>query len=323
MGSLIEGKWVDKWRNTDKTGGHFVRPDAKVRNWVTADGSPGPSGQGGFKAEPGRYHLYVAASCPWAHRTLIFRVLKGLGDMISISVVNPITAGDGWTFHPGHGVIPDSVNNAEYFYEVYIASDPNYTGLVTVPTLWDKQQATLVSNESSEIIRMFNSAFDDLGAKDGDYYPEALIPAIDEINEIVYGAVNNGVYRTGFATSDEAYAAAYNKLFDALDLIEDRLSAQRYLVGDRITEADWRLFTTLIRFDVAYYGPFKCNKRRIIDYPNMWAYLRELYQVPGVAGTVDITAIKQHYYASDKMMKPTRIVGLGPEIDFDEPHARG
>jgi putative glutathione S-transferase len=243
--------------------------------------------------------------------------------MISISVVNPITAGDGWTFHPGHGVIPDSINNAEYFYEVYIASDPNYTGLVTVPTLWDKQQGTLVSNESSEIIRMFNSAFDDLGAKDGDYYPEALRPAIDEINEIVYGAINNGVYRTGFATSDEAYAAAYNKLFDALDLIEDRLSTQRYLVGDHITEADWRLFTTLIRFDVAYYGPFKCNKRRIIDYRNMWAYLRELYQVPGVAGTVDITAIKQHYYASDKMMKPTRIVGLGPEIDFDEPHCRG
>jgi len=322
MGSLIEGKWVDKWRDTDSTGGHFVRPDAKVRHWVTADGSPGPTGEGGFKAEAGRYHLYVAASCPWAHRTLIFRVLKGLEDMISISVVNPITAGDGWTFHPGHGVIPDDINNAEYFYEVYIASDPAYTGLVTVPTLWDKKQATLVSNESSEIIRMFNSAFDHLGAKEGDYYPETLQPAIDEINEIVYTAINNGVYRTGFATSDEAYETGYNKLFDALDLIEDRLASQRYLAGDQITEADWRLFTTIIRFDVAYYGPFKCNKRRITDYPNMWAYLRELYQVPGVAETVDITAIKQHYYASDKMMKPTRIVGLGPDIDFDTPHGR-
>ena len=322
MGSLIEGKWVDKWRDTDSTGGHFVRPDAKVRHWVTADGSPGPTGEGGFKAEAGRYHLYVAASCPWAHRTLIFRVLKGLEDMISISVVNPITAGDGWTFHPGHGVIPDPVNDAEYFYEVYIASNPNYTGLVTVPTLWDKRQGTLVSNESSEIIRMFNSAFDDLGAKEGDYYPEALRPGIDEINEIVYATINNGVYRTGFATSDEAYTAAYNKLFDALNLVEERLSRTRYLVGEQITEADWRLFTTIIRFDAAYYGPFKCNKRRIIDYPNMWAYLRELYQAPGVAETVDITAIKQHYYASDKMMKPNRIVGLGPDIDFDAPHGR-
>jgi putative glutathione S-transferase len=322
MGSLIEGKWVDKWRDTDKTGGHFVRPDAKVRNWITADGSAGPDGEAGFKAEADRYHLYIATSCPWAHRTMIFRALKGLEDMISYSVVNPITNDDGWTFHPGHGVIPDPICNAEFLHQVYAQHDPSYTGLVTVPTIWDKKQGKLVSNESSEIIRMFNYAFDEIGAKEGDYYPEHLRADIDEINELVYVAINNGVYRTGFATSDEAYEAAYNKLFDALDLIEERLSNQRYLVGDVITEADWRLFTTLIRFDLVYYGPFKCNKRRLIDYTNIWAYIRELYQVPGVAETVDEEGIKQHYYASSKMMKPTPIVGLGPDINFNEPHGR-
>ncbi len=323
MGSLIDGKWVDKWRDTDSTGGHFVRPDAKVRNWITCTGDPGPSGEGGFKAEAGRYHLYIASSCPWAHRTMIFRTLKGLEDMIPVSVVNPITHGDGWTFLDGHGVIPDPIFGVTYLYEIYQKADPNYTGLVTVPTLWDKQRSTIVCNESSEIIRMFNSEFDDIGAKPGDYYPEDLRSEIDEVNELVYHAINNGVYRTGFASSDEAYAEAYKRLFDALDTLEERLSGQRYLVGDQLTEADWRLFTTLIRFDLAYYGPFKCNKRRLIDYPNLWNYTRGLYQVPGVAATVDPFAIKQHYYASTKMLKPTGIVGLGPDIDFDEPSTRG
>lgn len=322
MGSLIAGRWVDKPRDTKSTGGHFVRPDSKVRHWITADGQPGPSGDAGFRAEADRYHLYIAASCPWAHRTMIFRALKGLEDMISYSVVNPITHGDGWTFLEGHGVVPDPLNNATYLYEVYLASDPEYTGRVTVPTLWDKQQHKVVNNESSEIIRMFNSAFDDIGATVGDYYPEALREQIDEVNEFVYHAINNGVYRTGFATSDEAYAEAFERLFAALDTLEDRLSSQKYLVDDTLTEADWRLFTTLIRFDLAYYGPFKCNKKRLTDYPNLWDYTRALYQVPGVAKTVDPFAIKQHYYASTKMMQPTSIVGLGPEIDFDAATSR-
>ena len=323
MGSLIEGKWVDKWRDTKSTGGHFVRPDAKVRHWITCDGEPGLSGDGGFKAEADRYHLYIASSCPWAHRAMIFRALKGLEDMITFSVVNPITHGDGWTFHDGHGVIPDPLIGATYLYEIYLQADPSYTGLVTVPTLWDRKQSTIVSNESSEIIRMFNSAFDEVGAKPGNYYPEELRAEIDEVNELVYHAINNGVYRTGFATSDEAYKEAYDRLFDALDTLEERLSGQRYLVGDRLTEADWRLFTTLVRFDLVYYGPFKCNKRRLIDYPNLWDYIRELYQVPGVSDTVDPLAIKQHYYASAKMLQPTGIVGLGPDVDFVEPSTRG
>lgn len=322
MGSLIRGKWVDKWRDTKSTEGNFVRPDAKVRNWITRDGQPGPSGIGGFKAQADRYHLYIASSCPWAHRTMIFRALKGLGDLISVSVVNPITYGDGWTFDAGHGVVPDPEMGAAYLYEIYLKADSSYTGLVTVPTLWDKQQSTIVSNESSEIIRMFNAAFDDIGAQPGDYYPQDLRPQIDEVNELVYHAINNGVYRTGFAETDDAYEQAYTRLFATLDALEDRLANQRYLVGERLTEADWRLFTTLVRFDLAYYGPFKCNKRRLVDYPNLWSYTRELYQIPGIAETVDPLAIKQHYYASTKMLKPTGIVGLGPEISFSEPPQR-
>ena len=317
MGSLIEGKWVDKVRDTKSTGGHFVRPDAKVRHWITADGQAGPSGEGGFKAEAGRYHLYIAASCPWAHRTMIFRALKGLADMISYSVVNPITHGDGWTFLEGHGVVPDSLNNATYLYEVYLAADPDFTGRVTVPTLWDKQQGTIVSNESSEIIRMFNSAFDGIGATPGDYYPEALRKQIDEVNELVYHAINNGVYRTGFATSDEAYEECFHRLFGALDTIEESivfakisLSATASLKPTGDCSRPW------FAFDLAYYGPFKCNKNRLVDYPNIWDYTRGLYQIPGIAETVDPFAIKQHYYASTKMMRPTSIVGLGPDIDF-------
>ncbi len=320
MGSLIDGKWVDKWRDTKSTSGHFIRPDAKTRNWVTADGEPGPSGIGGFKAEPGRYHLYIAESCPWAHRTMIFRHLKGLEDMISVSVVNAISGANGWTFEEGHGVVPDPEFSAAFLYEIYQRSDSTYTGQVTVPTLWDKAQKKLVSNESCEIIRMFNSAFDDIGALEGDYYPEKLRAEIDEVNDLVYGAINNGVYRVGFATSQQAYEDAYNKLFAALDQLEERLASRTYLVGEQLTEADWRLFTTLVRFDYVYYGAFRCNKRRIVDYPHLWRFVRDLYKMPGIADTIDAWSIKAHYYASGKLLKQTQIVPLGPEIDYlDEP----
>ena len=322
MGYLINGDWHDKGRDT-AADGSFIRPDAKVRNWITATGEPGPTGIGGFKAEAGRYHLYIAHSCPWAHRTMIFRRLKGLEKMISVSVVNAISGANGWTFAEGPGVVPDPEFAAAFLYEIYQQSDSTYTGQVTVPTLWDRAQKALVSNESGEIIRMFNSAFDDIGATEGDYYPQELRAEIDSINELVYGAINNGVYRVGFATSQEAYEAAYEKLFAALDQLEEHLTTRTYLVAEQLTEADWRLFTTLIRFDLAYYGPFKCNKRRLVDYQNLWDYTRALYQVPGVAQTVDPFAIKQHYYASSKMLKPTGIVGLGPDIDFDEPSSRG
>ena len=316
MGVLVEGEWVDQWRDTKSTGGHFVRPDAKVRNWITADGSPGPSGTGGFKAEAGRYHLYIALSCPWAHRTMIFRQLKGLTDMISVSVVNSISGSHGWTFEDGPGVVPDPEIGANYLYEVYLHSDSNYSGQVTVPTLWDKAQKTIVSNESSEIIRMFNSAFDEIGALPGDYYPEALRDEIDEVNELVYPAINNGVYRTGFATSQEAYDAAFEKLFGALDTLERRLENSTYLVGDQLTEADWRLYPTLVRFDHVYYGAFRCNKKRITDYPNLWRWLRHLHNMPGIAETFDAWSVKAHYYASDKLLRQTRIVPLGPEISY-------
>ena len=316
MGYLINGEWHDKWRDTEAKDGSFIRPDAKIRNWVTATGAPGPSGDGGFKAEAGRYHLYIASSCPWAHRAIIFRHLKGLEDMISVSVVNPISGANGWTFESGHGVMPDPEFDAAFLYEIYQRADANYTGQVTVPTLWDKTQKKLVSNESAEIIRMFNSEFDDIGALEGDYYPERLRPEIDVVNDLVYPAINNGVYRVGFATSQQAYDAAYKKLFSALDQLEDRLESQTYLVGDQLTEADWRLFTTLVRFDYVYYGAFRCNERRIVDYPNLWRFVRHLYQMPGIADTIDVWAIKAHYYASDKLLKQTRIVPLGPDLDF-------
>ena len=320
MGYLINGEWHDKWRDTESKDGSFIRPDAKIRNWITATGEPGASGDGGFKAEAGRYHLYIADSCPWAHRTVIFRRLKGLEDMISLSVVNAISGANGWTFEEGHGVVPDPEFAAAFLYEIYQRSDSAYTGQVTVPTLWDKKQKKLVSNESSEIIRMFNSAFDDIGALEGDYYPEKLRAEIDSVNEVVYGAINNGVYRTGFATSQEAYEKAYRKLFDALDQLEERLASRTWLVGEQLTEADWRLFTTLVRFDYVYYGAFRCNKRRIVDYPNLWRFVRQLYQMPGIAETIDVWSIKAHYYASDKLLKQIRIVPLGPDIDFsDEP----
>jgi len=322
MGFLINGEWHDKWRDTEARDGSFVRPDAKIRNWVTATGEPGPSGEGGFKAEVGRYHLYIADSCPWAHRTMIFRHLKGLQDMISVSVVNAISGANGWTFEEGHGVVPDPEFAAAFLYEIYQQSDSTYTGQVTVPTLWDKKQKKLVSNESSEIIRMFNSEFDDIGALEGDYYPKQLRTEIDEVNDLVYGAINNGVYRVGFATSQEAYEQAYRKLFDALDQLEERPASRTYLVGEQLTEADWRLFTTLVRFDYVYHGAFRCNKRRIVDYPNLWRFVRQLYQMPGIAETIDVWSIKAHYYASGKLLKQTRVVPLGPDIDFSDDPAR-
>lgn len=322
MGLLVDGQWQDKWYDTEASGGRFVREDAGFRNWVTADGSAGPTGVGGFKAEANRYHLYVSLACPWAHRTTIYRKLKGLEDMISLSVVHPFMGDKGWTFAEGAGVIADPIVNASYLYEVYVAAKPDYTGRVTVPILWDKKTNTIVSNESSEIIRMLNSAFDEAGATDVNFLPKALLAEIDTINEFVYSAVNNGVYKAGFATTEAAYKEAVVTLFDALDTLEARLADQRYLLGDTITEADWRLFTTLVRFDAVYVGHFKCNIRRIVDYPNLWGYLRDLYQVPGIAETVSIEHIKAHYYTSHANINPTRIIPVGPLLDFNEPHDR-
>ncbi|TAL77493.1 MAG: glutathione S-transferase family protein [Burkholderiaceae bacterium] len=322
MGLLVSGKWVDQWYDTAKTGGKFIRSDAQFRNWITPDGAAGPSGEGGFVAEAGRYHLFVCLACPWAHRTLIFRVLKGLEAMIGVSVVNPYMGDHGWTFDPAPGVISDPVANSHYLYELYSRAQPGYSGRVTVPALWDLKRSTIVNNESSEIIRMLNSAFDDLGAKPGNYAPAELLPEIDAINARVYDAINNGVYKAGFATDQAVYEREVNNLFTALDEMDGLLAHRRYLVGERLTEADWRLFTTLIRFDSVYYGHFKCNVRRIVDYPNLSGYLRELYQWPGVAGTVNFQHIKQHYYRSHPTINPNGIVPVGPTLDLDQPHHR-
>lgn len=322
MGLLIDGEWRDRWYDTKKSGGRFVRQASAFRNWVTPDGSPGPTGKGGFKAEVGRYHLYVSLACPWAHRTLIFRALKGLEDIISVSVVNPLMMEQGWNFDPGEGVVPDDVNGARHLYEIYTKADPNYTGRVTVPVLWDKQTGTIVNNESAEIIRMFNSAFDAVGATGPDFYPAASRDDIDWVNDYVYDRINNGVYKTGFATTQKAYDEAVQSLFEALDGLEARLSRQRYLTGHRITEADWRLFTTLVRFDAVYVGHFKCNLKRLVDYPNLSAWTRELYRIPGIAETVNLEHIKDHYYRSHRTINPAGIVPGGPEIDFAEPHGR-
>ena len=322
MGLLIDGQWHDKWYDTKKSGGRFERQDSVFRNWVTADGSAGPQGDGGFKAEAGRYHLYVSLACPWAHRTLIFRKLKGLEDLVSLSVVHWHMGEEGWTFQDGRGVVADPVNNAAKLHQVYTTAKPDYTGRVTVPVLWDKQQGTIVSNESAEIIRMFNSAFDGITGSTLDFYPKALRGEIDSVNETVYDTVNNGVYKAGFATKQEPYEKAFDALFATLDDLEERLSRQRYLAGSQITEADWRLFTTLVRFDPVYHGHFKCNLRRLVDYPNLWNYTRELYQVPGVAETVDLFHIKHHYYESHPTVNPSGIVPKGPAIDFGAPHNR-
>ncbi|CCE08857.1 putative glutathione S-transferase with thioredoxin-like domain [Bradyrhizobium sp. STM 3843] len=322
MGLLVDGQWHDVWYDTGATGGRFVRKDSAYRNFITADGSAGPTGSGGFKAEAGRYHLYVSLACPWAHRTLIMRVLKGLNEMVSVSVVNWLMAEQGWTFADGPGVVADDVNHAQFLYQVYTAADPRYSGRVTVPVLWDKERRTIVNNESAEIIRMLNSAFDGIGATPGDYYPEPLRGEIDAINARVYDTLNNGVYKCGFATTQGAYEEAVAPLFATLDWLEERLSTRRFLLGERLTESDIRLFTTLIRFDAVYVGHFKCNIRRIADYPHLSAYTRDLYQWPSIAGTVNFEHIKHHYYESHRTINPTGIVPVGPLQDFTLPSGR-
>ena len=323
MGLLVDGVWRDDSHDVKRMqGGHFVRPQTRYRNWITPDGSAGPTGEGGFPAARGRYHLYVALSCPWAHRTIIFRRLKQLEDVVSMSVVEPIQGEQGWQFGTYPGATPDTVNHKTSLAEVYLIADPRFSGRVTVPALWDKERATIVNNESSEIIRMFNGAFGRFTNERTDYYPAQLREEIDRVNAFVYENINNGVYRAGFATSQEAYEEAFRALFAALDDIEQRLARQRYLVGPEITEADWRLFTTLVRFDAVYYGHFKCNLRRIVDYPNLSNYLRDLYQQPGIAGTVNMDHIKRHYYGSQRNVNPTGIVPLGPRLDFLAPHDR-
>ncbi|TVQ34620.1 MAG: glutathione S-transferase family protein [Wenzhouxiangella sp.] len=322
MGLLVDGQWKDEWYDTDSTGGRFERSQAAFRNWITADGSAGPDGQGGFKAEPGRYHLYVAYACPWAHRALIFRKLKGLEGMISLSVVNPIMREHGWTFRPGYKIKPDPIHGAEFMHQVYTAAMADYSGRVTVPVIWDRERNTIVSNESADIIRMFNSAFDAVGARAGDFYPAELREQIDTVNEEIYDKVNNGVYKAGFATTQEAYEEAVIPLFETLNSLEARLDENRYLCGERLTEADWRLFTTLIRFDAVYVGHFKCNLRRIEDYHNLSNYIRELYQMPGISETVEFRAIKLHYYGSHDTINPHYIVPMGPSQDFHRKHDR-
>ena len=322
MGLLVDGKWQDKWYETGKSG-KFERSEAPFRDFVTVDGQPAPGRTRGFKAESGRYHLYVSLACPWAHRTLIFRKLKKLEDAISVSVVHHFMGANGWTFLAEDGATGDTLYGHDFLHQIYTTADPTYSGRVTVPVLWDKQLQTIVSNESSEIIRMLNSAFDEWGDATVDLYPESLRSQIDAVNAWIYPSINNGVYRSGFATKQVAYEEAFDELFGALDRVEGILAKQRYLAGDQITEADWRLFTTLVRFDPVYVGHFKCNLRRIADYPNLSNYTRELYQVSGVAETVNLHHIKHHYYGSHDTINPTRIVPKGPEIDYSAPHDRG
>ncbi|CAM2930212.1 hypothetical protein SAG0136_03605 [Streptococcus agalactiae LMG 14747] len=317
MGLLVDGVWQDKWYDTKSTGGKFVRSQSQFRNWVTKDGSAGPTGKEGFKAESGRYHLYISLACPWASRTLIMRKLKDLEGHISLSIVNPYMLENGWTFEEYDGVIPDSLFESQYLYQLYLQADPNYSGRVTVPVLWDKKTQTIVSNESADIIRMFNTAFNDITGNTDDYYPESLQEAIDDINAIVYDNVNNGVYKTGFATEQSVYEKELNILFAELNRLEELLASQEWLVGNQMTEADIRLFTTLVRFDAVYYGHFKCNLKRLVDYPNLWNYTKRIYNLPGISETVNFDHIKTHYYGSHKTINPNGIIPLGPEIDWN------
>jgi len=310
---MSDGVWHDRWYDTGRTGGRFERERARFRRTITADGSSA------FPAAAGRYHLYVSYACPWAHRTLIFRVLKGLQNVISLSVVEPLMLENGWELAPG----ADPVNGARALYEVYAKADPAYSGRVTVPVLWDRERETIVNNESAEIIRMFNAAFDGAGASGPDFYPAPLRGEIDRLHNWIFSTVNNGVYRAGFATAQAAYEEAYDALFAALDALEARLAERRYLCGAAITEADWRLFTTLVRFDAVYHGHFKCNRQRLADYPNLWGFVRDLYQVPGIAATVHFDHIKSHYYGSHRTINPTGVVPKGPDLDFNAPHGRG
>ena len=314
MGLLIDGEWHDEWYDTKKSKGHFVRSQSQFRNWITEDGQPGISGKGGFAAASGRYHLYVSLACPWAHRTLIMRQLKGLETHISVSVVHPLMLDKGWTFQEGAGVIPDPVHNATYFYQIYLKADPRYSGRVTVPVLWDKQKQCMVSNESSEIIRMFNVAFNELTENHDDYYPVRVKDDIDQINERVYHDVNNGVYKAGFATTQKAYEEAVTPLFDTLEWLDNHLAHQKYLLGDSITEADIRLFTTLIRFDPVYHGHFKCNRKRLIEIPHLAEYTRRLFSVPAFGDTTNLEHIKEHYYGSHRQLNPTGIIPIGPDV---------
>ena len=324
MGLLVDGVWQDQWYDTASSGGRFQRSTTSWRNWVTPDGAAGPSGEGGFAAESGRYHLYVSLACPWAHRTLIYRQLKGLAPHIEVSAVHPDMLGDGWEFRTDFpGATGDRLFGLPYMRDIYLRADPEASGRVTVPVLWDKQRDTIVSNESAEIIRMFNSAFDGLTGNDLDFWPEDLRPQIEALNARIYDTVNNGVYKAGFATSQAAYDEAIAPLFDSLDWLEDLLSRNRYLTGDRLTEADWRLFTTLVRFDPVYHTHFKCNRKWLREYPNLWGWTRELYQIPGVAGTVDFGHIVRHYHYSHDTINPSRIIPINPVIDWDEPHGRG
>lgn len=315
MGLLQKGTWVDQWYETDSNDGEFRRQGSRFRNWLSPAGEAGPNGEPGFVAEKGRYHLYVSLACPWAHRTLIFRELKQLQDYIDVTVVEPIMLENGWE-------MSDPLYDLDFLYQLYLKADANYEGRVTVPVLWDKQTQTIVSNESSEIIRMFNSAFNHLTGNNNDYYPEELHLQINTLNEQIYETINNGVYRAGFATTQKAYETAFHSLFDSLDWVESLLTHQRYLAGERLTEADWRLFTTLIRFDAVYHGHFKTNRQQLADYPAISAYVRELYQVPGIAETVSFTHIKTHYYASHLTINPTGVIPLGPVQDFTATHDR-
>ena len=324
MGQLVDGQWHDEWYDTKSTGGAFKRSTAAFRNWITADGSAGPTGEGGFPAEPGRYHLYVSFACPWAHRALVFRKLKGLEDHISISAVHPDMLSDGWTFETDdHGATGDTLYGLAFARDIYTKAVPDVSGRVTVPILWDKERETIVSNESSEIIRMFNSAFDGITGNTDDYWPEEVRDAIEEVNARIYDTVNNGVYKSGFATTQDAYNAAVGPLFDSLDWLETRLGENRYLMGDQVTEADWRLWTTLIRFDPVYHLHFKCNRKRIVDYPNLWGYTKELYQINGIAETVNMDHIVRHYHYSHDTINPNRIIPINPALDYAAPYGRG
>ncbi len=324
MGQLVDGVWHDEWYDTESTGGRFRRSETAYRNWITADGRPGPSGTGGFAAESGRYHLYVSYACPWAHRTLIFRQLKGLGPHIGVSAVHPDMLSEGWSFDSSYpGATGDALFGLDFLRDLYLRADPKASGRVTVPVLWDKQQGTIVSNESAEIIRMFNSAFDELTGNRDDYCPAGQLAEIDRMNERIYSAVNNGVYKAGFATSQPAYDEAVQALFETLDWLETHLAANRYLCAGRLTEADWRLFTTMVRFDPVYHTHFKCNRAWLREYPNLWGWTRELYQWPGVAETVNFDHIVRHYHYSHETINPHRIIPINPVIDWTEPHGRG
>ncbi|NBR90629.1 MAG: glutathione S-transferase family protein [Rhodobacteraceae bacterium] len=323
MGLLIDGVWHDKWYDTSKTGGAFERSTTTFRNWITPDGAPGQTGTGGFKAEADRYHLYVSYACPWAHRTLILRALKGLEKLIPVSAVHPDMSSDGWTFGTDFpGSTGDRHFGLEFLRDLYTKADPNISGRVTVPVLWDKATGSIVSNESAEIIQMLNSAFDHLTGNTADFNPEPLRAEMAEVDQRIYDTVNNGVYKCGFATTQRAYDAAITPLFETLDWLETRLADQRFLMGDAPTLSDWRLFTTLVRFDAVYHGHFKCNRARIVDYPNLWAYTRDLYQWPGIAETVHMDHITRHYYWSHTTINPHRIIPIGPKLDFSAPHGR-